>query len=267
MEKRFISLTDYIVESTNADTIYFIVKNNTSDKYEVKKGSKNWPKSKTGTDRFTDKEEAQTKADEMNESAILEDKKLMSDEDLTNAIISMSPVTREELAAFALGKATFFNTDIPEIIASLKRELKGVKKYFPQLLESITNEGAKLISDKDLIDVIWTAMTPTDRHELSRFIGKEIRRDKPNTDIVLNALKSKSEEDIKKKFPELLESVNESKEAEIWKKMSAEEREEAICSAFDDEGPDMADMYKDEDNFKKIPSKITNVLNIHGYKK
>lgn len=83
-----------------------------------------------------------------------------------------------------------------------------MKKRVPTLNDFLDESNKALVSDQDLIDIIWTAMTPTDRNQLSRKIGVEIRRDKPNTDQVLNAIKSK--EDIMRKFyPELFEKINE----------------------------------------------------------
>lgn len=83
-----------------------------------------------------------------------------------------------------------------------------MKQRIPSLNKFINESNKSLLSDDDLIDIIWTAMTPTDRHQLSRKIGVEIHKDKPNTDEVLNAIKDK--EDIMLKFyPELFENVNE----------------------------------------------------------
>ncbi len=57
---------DFVNESILNEEVYYIVKNISSDKYEVKRGSKYSSKSKTGSQRFKNEDDAQTEADKLN---------------------------------------------------------------------------------------------------------------------------------------------------------------------------------------------------------
>lgn len=58
--------------------------------------------------------------------------------------------------------------------------------------------------------------------------------------------------------------LREYNEAEIWKRLTVQQREELLSSVDDDMGPDFADEYAEED-WMQIPDTITNRIDISRY--
>jgi hypothetical protein len=52
---------------------------------------------------------------------------------------------------------------------------------------------------------------------------------------------------------------------EIWKEMTSEERETVLLASSDDDGPDLADQYSDENVWDNIPADLQDQLNIFDY--
>lgn len=136
------------------DKIYFVVKNKTSDKYEVKTGSKNWPTSKTGTHRFNNPEEANTEADKLNEGSLFEEDKKVSQSDIDN-VLNASP---QDLAQGVDPKKAKPDTDLKKSLDKLKDKPEDTDKKDDNpakanldALQAVLKDAEKLQKIKEIL--------------------------------------------------------------------------------------------------------------------